>query len=84
MRGEPKRVFWELPTIFDYSGIAVITYESHIPGILFYEGLTTITYEATDFMGKTGNCTFTVQVKGMELVLKGNTSCSGRTKHSTT
>ncbi|XP_072028141.1 hyalin-like [Amphiura filiformis] len=66
-KNKPKQVVWDLPEIFDFSGTATLTYQSHMSGIVFYEGLTTIEYAATDFMGKIGHCTFTVEVIGVQI-----------------
>ncbi|XP_072028144.1 hyalin-like [Amphiura filiformis] len=71
-KDKPKQIFWDLPEIFDFSGIATLTYRSHTPGIVFYEGSTMVEYEATDFMGKTGYCTFTVEVIGVQIICPRN------------
>ncbi|XP_072028147.1 uncharacterized protein [Amphiura filiformis] len=71
-KDKPKQVFWDLPELFDFSGTATLTYRSHTPGIVFYEGSTMVEYEATDFTGKTGNCTFTVEVIGVQIICPRN------------
>ena len=55
-----------MPSVFDFSGTARITYSSHTPGMLFHEGTTTVNYEVTDFMDKTGQCSFNVFIEGKE------------------
>ena len=62
---QSKKVYWELPDVYDFSGAAWLRYYSHEPGIEFDEGTHLIVYEATDFMGNIGNCSFSVTVEGI-------------------
>ena len=61
-----QTVYWNPPTASDNcSGVILET--SHIPGTTFPVGVTTVTYTATDAVGNTTVCSFTVTVADSEI-----------------
>lgn len=57
-------VFWNIPPPTDNCGGAVSVASTAVPGSFFEPGITTVTYTATDAVGNSATCSFTVQVAG--------------------